>query len=81
MLSEKDDVQIPEGPSDPEASDKDKKPAAEKDDGNIWLILFLISLALNIIGIVVVIVFTILKNKKLGDDVPLVNYNIEDDAN
>ncbi|MBR6807187.1 MAG: FIVAR domain-containing protein [Clostridia bacterium] len=64
-----------------EETDKDKKPSSAKDDGiNIWLILFLVSLSLNVIGIIAVIVVTLIKNKKLGDDVPLVNYNIEDDA-
>ena len=46
----------------------------------IWPILFFISLALNIVFIVVIVVAVIRRKKNAKDDTPLVNYDIGDDA-
>lgn len=45
----------------------------------VWPILFWISLALNIVLIVLIIVYFSLKRKRVSDDTPLVDYSIEDD--
>lgn len=45
----------------------------------VWPILFWISLALNVILLVLIIVYLSLKRKRVSDDTPLVDYNIEDD--
>lgn len=46
----------------------------------IWPILFFISLALNVVFIVVIVVAVIRRKKNAKDDTPLVNYDIGDDA-
>lgn len=46
----------------------------------IWPILFWISFALNVVIIGLIAAFFFLKKKKESDDTPLVDYDIEDDA-
>lgn len=46
----------------------------------IWPILFWISFALNLAAIVLIVIFFVLKKKKRSDDIPLVDYDITDDA-
>ena len=46
----------------------------------VWMTLFFISLAVNLVGVGLLIAKIIIKKKKEGDDVPLVNYNIEEDG-
>ena len=45
----------------------------------VWQILFWISLVLNIILIALIVVYMRLKRKRVSDDTPLVDYDIEDD--
>lgn len=45
----------------------------------VWPILFWISLALNIAMVVLIIVYLVIKRKRVSDDTPLVDYSIEDD--
>ena len=47
---------------------------------NVWPILFFISLALNVVFIVVGVVVVVRRKKNAKDDTPLVNYDIGDDA-
>lgn len=46
----------------------------------IWQILFWVSLALNVIIGLIIGGFFLLRRRKLSDDTPLVDYDIEDDA-
>ena len=46
----------------------------------IWPTLFIISLALNVVFIVVIVVAVIRRKKNAKDDTPLVNFDIADDA-
>lgn len=46
----------------------------------VWQILFWISLAVNLVGILLIVGFLVLRRRKLSDDTPLVDYDIEDDA-
>lgn len=45
----------------------------------VWPILFWISLALNIALVALIIIYLVLKRKRVSDDTPLVDYSIEDD--
>lgn len=46
----------------------------------IWPILFWISLAINLVGILLIVGFLLLRRKRVSDDTPLVDYDIDDDA-
>lgn len=65
---------VPTDPTDP------TEPFCNISSHRIWPILFWISFALNIAAIILAIVFFTLKKKKRSDDIPLVDYDIVDDA-
>lgn len=46
----------------------------------VWPILFFVSLALNVVFVVLVVVYVVRRKKNAKDDTPLVNYDIGDDA-
>lgn len=46
----------------------------------VWPILFFVSLAVNVVFVVLVVVYVVRRKKNAKDDTPLVNYDIGDDA-
>ena len=46
----------------------------------VWMVLFFLSLAVNVILIVVIVVYTSRKKRNQRDDTPLVDYDIYDDT-
>lgn len=46
----------------------------------VWLVLFFLSLAVNVILVIVIAVYTSRKKRNQRDDTPLVDYDIYDDA-
>ena len=58
----------------------DKTPVVEQKSATVWIVLFIVFLTTTL-GLAGYVVFTlVIKKKKETDDTPVVDYNIEDDA-
>ena len=64
-------VEVPVEPTDPYCN---------KGAHTVWIILMWVSVAINIAAVALVVTYFVLKKKKEGDETPLGEYDIDDDA-
>ena len=64
-------VEVPVEPTDPYCN---------KGAHTVWIILMWVSVAINVAAVALVVTYFVLKKKKEGDETPLVEYDIDDDA-
>ena len=65
------EVQVPVEPTDPYCN---------KGAHTVWIILMWVSVAINVAAAALVVTYFVLKKKKEGDETPLVEYDIDEDA-